>query len=109
VIIQQQPAQGPGPNQNENQAKPRRDGVLRSVGLGLVTGASDDDPSAVGTYASAGAKFGPSFLCTARGMFPMMFTVVYLSSKLGQVSGKGLFGVIRDHYPRWIYMPPWRA
>jgi len=35
-------------------------------------------------------------------MFPMMFAVVYLSSKLGQVSGKGLFEVIRDHYPRWI-------
>lgn len=77
-------------------------GLLRSVGLGLITGASDDDPSAIGTYASAGAKFGPSFLWTAPVMFPMMFAVVYLSSKLGQVSGKGLFGVIKDHYPRWV-------
>src|SRR5690349_22726341 len=35
-------------------------------------------------------------------MLPMMITVVYLSSRLGQVTGKGLFDVIRDHYPRWI-------
>src|SRR3954447_20214475 len=76
--------------------------VLRSLGLGLITGASDDDPSAIGTYASAGAKFGPSFLWTAPLLFPMMVTVVYLSSKLGQVCGKGLFEVIRDRYPRWI-------
>jgi NRAMP (natural resistance-associated macrophage protein)-like metal ion transporter len=82
--------------------KRKSKGVLRELGLGLITGAADDDPSAIGTYASAGAKFGPSFLWMAPVMFPMMFTVVYLSSKLGQVSGKGLFDVIRDHYPRWI-------
>jgi NRAMP (natural resistance-associated macrophage protein)-like metal ion transporter len=76
--------------------------VLRVLGLGLITGAADDDCSAIGTYASAGAKFGPSFLWTAPVTFPMMFAVVYLSAKLGQVSGKGLFDVIRDHYPKWI-------
>jgi NRAMP (natural resistance-associated macrophage protein)-like metal ion transporter len=80
----------------------KKKGVLRELGLGLITGAADDDPSAIGTYASAGAKFGPSFLWMAPVMFPMMFTVVYLSSKLGQVAGKGLFDVIRDHYPKWI-------
>lgn len=84
-------------------ADTRRGGrLLRSLGLGLITGASDDDPSAVGTYASAGARLGPSFLWTAPVLFPMMVTVVYLSSKLGQVAGKGLFAVIRDRYPRWI-------
>jgi NRAMP (natural resistance-associated macrophage protein)-like metal ion transporter len=79
--------------------------VARTLGLGLVTGASDDDPSAIGTYASAGAALGPSFLWTAPVTFPMMFAVVYLSSKLGQVTGKGLFHVIRDRYPRWILWP----
>src|SRR5437764_12797310 len=79
--------------------------VLRSLGLGLITGASDEDPSAIGTYASAGAKFGPAFLWTAPVMLPMMVTAVYLSSKLGQVSGKGLFAVIRDRYPRWVLYP----
>jgi NRAMP (natural resistance-associated macrophage protein)-like metal ion transporter len=82
--------------------KPVPNGVLRSLGLGLITGASDDDPSAIGTYAAAGASLGPSFLWTAPVTFPMMFAVVYLCSKLGQVAGKGLFAVIRDHYPRWL-------
>src|SRR5207253_11199012 len=86
-----------------NQDVTRRGGqAFRSLGLGIITGAADDDPSAIGTYASAGAKFGPSFLWVAPVMFPMMFSVVYLSAKLGQVSGKGLFDVIRDHYPRWM-------
>ena len=82
--------------------KPVPKGVFRSLGLGLITGASDDDPSAIGTYAAAGATLGPSFLWTAPATFPMMFAVVYLCSKLGQVAGKGLFAVIRDHYPRWL-------
>lgn len=82
--------------------KGKKKNVIRDLGLGLITGAADDDPSAIGTYASAGAKFGPSFLWMVPLMYPMMFAVVYLSSKLGQVSGKGLFDVIREHYPRWI-------
>jgi NRAMP (natural resistance-associated macrophage protein)-like metal ion transporter len=79
--------------------------VLRTVGLGLITGAADDDPSAIGTYASAGAAIGPSFLWTAPVTFPMMCAVVYLAAKVGQVSGKGLFNVIKDNYPRWILYP----
>lgn len=79
--------------------------VLRAVGLGLITGAADDDPSAIGTYAAAGAKLGPAFLWTAPVTFPMMFAVVYLSAKLGQVTGKGLFAVIHDRYPRWVLYP----
>jgi len=79
--------------------------VLRTVGLGLITGAADDDPSAIGTYASAGAAIGPSFLWTAPVTFPMMCAVVYLAAKVGQVSGKGLFQVIKDNYPRWILYP----
>jgi NRAMP (natural resistance-associated macrophage protein)-like metal ion transporter len=79
--------------------------MLRTVGLGLITGAADDDPSAIGTYASAGAAIGPAFLWTAPATFPMMCAVVYLAAKLGQVSGKGLFHVIRDHYSRWILYP----
>lgn len=79
--------------------------MLRTLGLGLITGAADDDPSAIGTYASAGAAIGPSFLWTAPVTFPMMCAVVYLAAKLGQVSGKGLLHVIKDHYSRWILYP----
>jgi NRAMP (natural resistance-associated macrophage protein)-like metal ion transporter len=80
----------------------RKFGLVRAIGLGLITGAADDDPSAIGTYASAGAKLGPSFLWTAPVTFPMMVAVVYLSSKLGLVAGEGLFAVIRKHYSRWF-------
>lgn len=80
------------------EGRPARPTGVRALGLGLVTGAADDDPSAVGTYVSAGARLGPSILWLAPLAFPMMFAVVYLSSKLGQVTGKGLFQAIRDHY-----------
>ena len=83
----------------------RKRRVLRTLGLGLITGAADDDPSAIGTYASAGAAIGPSFLWTAPVTFPMMCAVVYLAAKVGQVSGKGLFHVIKDNYTRWILYP----
>ncbi len=73
---------------------------MRAFGLGIITGAADDDCSAVGTYSQAGAGFGYALLWTAPLILPMMVTVVYLSSKLGQVSGQGLFSVIRSHYSR---------
>ncbi len=78
---------------------------LKKIGFTIITGAADDDPSAIGTYASAGARFGPAMLWTAPVLFPMMYTVVYLSSKLGQVTGEGVFQVIRRHYSRWILYP----
>lgn len=80
-------------------------GLLRAIGNGIITGAADDDPSAIGTYASAGAKFGLSFLWIAPVVLPMMYVVVYLSAKLGRVYGKGLFAAIRDRYPRWLLYP----
>ena len=83
----------------------KRRGFMRTIGLGVVTGAADDDCSAIGTYASAGAQFGTSLLWTAPVTLPMMFAVVYLSSKLGQVTGKGLFHVIKENYSGWILWP----
>lgn len=95
----------PSPPRIENRSKPESDGARRSIGLGLITGAADNDPSAIGTYATAGAKFGPSFLWAAPVAFPMMIAVVYLSSKLGLVGGEGLFAKIRTHCSRWILYP----
>ena len=87
------------PNSGERvYSKPRS--WLRSFGLGVITGAADDDCSAVGTYSQAGASFGYNLLWTAPYLLPMMVTVVYLSSKLGQVTGEGLFSVIRNNYSR---------
>src|ERR1051326_3456953 len=93
------------PQHDQTASSERRHGVFRAVGLGLITGAADDDCSAIGTYAAAGAKVGLAFLWTAPVTFPMMFAVVYLSAKLGQVSGRGLFHGIRDYFPRWVLYP----
>src|SRR3954454_14232820 len=93
----------PRPRVNLDQNRSRGRAVwARSVGLGIITGAADDDPSAVATYASVGARLGPAFLWIAPAVFPMMFAVVYLSAKLGQVTGQGLFEAIRHRFPRWI-------
>lgn len=92
-------------NDSAKNCRSKNRGLIRTLGLGIVTGAGDDDPSAIGTYASAGASIGLPFLWTAPVTFPMMYAVVYLSSKLGQVAGRGLFHVIKDNYPKWILWP----
>jgi NRAMP (natural resistance-associated macrophage protein)-like metal ion transporter len=94
-----------GSSAGGDQPRAKRGSAVRALGLGVITGAADDDPSAIGTYASAGAKFGFAFLWMAPVTMPMMFTVVYLSSKLAMVSGRGLFHAIRDFYPRWVLYP----
>ena len=85
------------------EVSPRRlRSFLRALVPGLIAGAANDDPCAIGTYAKAGAVFGFSFLWTAPLTFPMMAATVYLCSKLSLVTGKGIAGVIRDYYPRWF-------
>jgi NRAMP (natural resistance-associated macrophage protein)-like metal ion transporter len=79
--------------------------ALGLIGPGFITGAADDDPCAIGTYASTGARFGFSMLWIAPLMFPMMAASVYLCSKIGMVSGMGLSGVIRNYYSRWVLYP----
>jgi Mn2+/Fe2+ NRAMP family transporter len=85
-----------------HQSEPRRGRIFRSFGLALITGAADDDCSAVGTYVQAGAQLGHNVLWVAPALFPMMVIVVYLAGKIGQVTGQGLFAVFRCQYPRWL-------
>ncbi len=73
------------------------------LGPGLITGASDDDPSGIGTYAQAGASYGFATLWTTLAMLPMMTAVQYMCAKIGLVTGHGLAGVLREHYPRALY------
>jgi Mn2+/Fe2+ NRAMP family transporter len=75
-------------------------GILKSLGPGLITGASDDDPSGIGTYAVAGASLGYSTLWTALVSYPMMVAVQYTCAKIGMVSGTGLAAVLRERFPR---------
>jgi NRAMP (natural resistance-associated macrophage protein)-like metal ion transporter len=90
---------------DKNKTRRGSSSAARLLGLGLITGAADDDPSAIGTYASAGAKFGFALLWMAPITLPMMFAVVYLSSKLAMVSGRALFHAIRHYYPPWVLYP----
>src|SRR5262249_31401954 len=61
---------------------------LKMLGPGLVTGASDDDPSGIGTYATAGAQLGYTPLWTALLTFPLMASVQFICAKVGLVSGR---------------------
>jgi len=78
---------------------------LRILGPGLITGASDDDPSGIGTYATAGASLGFATLWTAMLTLPMMAAVQFICAKIGLVCGCGLAGVLRRHYSRWLLYP----
>ena len=73
---------------------------LGKLGPGLVTGAADDDPSGIATYAQAGAQFGFGMLWTVCLTFPLMLGIQVISAKIGRVSGHGLATNIRRHYPR---------
>ena len=64
-------------------------GYLRALGPGLVTGASDDDPSGIATYAQAGASFGFGFLWTALLTFPLMAAVQEISDRTALATGEG--------------------
>ncbi len=77
--------------------------LRKILGPGLITGASDDDPSGIGTYAQAGAQHGFATLWTTVAMLPMMTAVQYMCAKIGLVTGHGLAGVAREHYPQALY------
>ena len=76
--------------------------ALMILGPGLITGASDDDPSGIGTYTQAGAALGCATLWTAIVTLPMMAAIQFICAKIGMVSGMGLSGVLRKYYPRWL-------
>src|SRR5947209_4268601 len=78
---------------------------LKILGPGLITGASDDDPSGIGTYTTAGASLGFATLWTALFTFPLMAIVQYTCAKVGMVSGRGLAGVLKRHYAPWVVYP----
>lgn len=77
----------------------------RMLGPGLITGASDDDPSGTGTYATAGATFGYATLWTAPLTVPLMIAVQFICAKIGMVSGVGLAHNVRELFPAWVLYP----
>lgn len=72
----------------------------KKLGPGLVTGASDDDPSGIATYSQAGAMFGLSTLWTALVSYPLMVAIQEMCARIGIVTRQGLTGVLKRYYPR---------
>jgi Mn2+/Fe2+ NRAMP family transporter len=85
------PAIGPG--------KPRLLGIL---GPGLITGASDDDPSGIATYSQAGAQLGFAVSWTMLFSYPLMAVIQEISGRIGRVTGRGIAGNIGKYYPNWL-------
>lgn len=75
---------------------------LRVLGPGLVTGASDDDPSGIATYSQAGAVFGLSTLWTALLTFPLMAAIQEMCARIGMVTNEGLTTTLKKRYPKAI-------
>lgn len=87
-------------NQNSFEPGPLLVRLLRRLGPGFITGTSDDDPSAIGTYSQAGAQFGLHQLWIALFSFPFMAAIQEMSGRIGCVTGRGLATVIRHHYAK---------
>ncbi len=93
VAVQQEP---------ESSLKRKIVRFFRILGPGVITGAADDDPSGIATYSQTGAQFGFGQLWTALYQIPLLLAVQEACGRIGAVTGKGLAGVIKDHYARKI-------
>ncbi len=79
--------------------QPDRPKLRDVLGPGLITGASDDDPSGIATYSQAGAQFGFALDWTLLLTYPLMCAIQMISANIGRVTGRGLAGNMRRHYP----------
>jgi len=75
---------------------------LGVLGPGLITGASDDDPSGIGTYSQAGAQLGFNIGWTMLLTYPLMAAIQEISARVGRTTGHGIAGNLCRHYPSWL-------
>ena len=93
-------AQAPGrPHAPDAIKQPVHPPLLKFLGPGLITGASDDDPSGIATYSQAGAQFGYDLGWTLLFSWPLMCAIQEISARIGRVTGRGIAGNLRKHYP----------
>jgi NRAMP (natural resistance-associated macrophage protein)-like metal ion transporter len=78
---------------------------LKSLGPGLITGSSDDDPSSIATFAQAGAKFGLGMLWTIIFLYPSIMVVQGICARIGLLTGRGLATIIEKKYSRKVVLP----
>jgi NRAMP (natural resistance-associated macrophage protein)-like metal ion transporter len=94
-----------GPEPDEIVKLPRRPRLADVMGPGLITGASDDDPSGIATYSQAGAQFGYDIGWVLLVTYPLMAVTQQISAQIGRVTGRGLAGNLRRHMPGWALHP----
>ena len=82
--------------------QPARPSLLKVLGPGLITGASDDDPSGIATYSQAGAQFGFGLAWVMLFSWPLMCAIQEISARIGRVTGRGIAGNLRKHYPNAV-------
>ena len=80
----------------------KRKSFWKKLGPGLITGASDDDPSGIATYSQAGAQFGFKLLWTAIATYPLIISIQEMCARIGLVTNNGLMGTIKKYYPRYV-------
>ena len=80
----------------------RKPGLLQRLGPGLITGAADDDPSGIATYAQAGAQFGFALGWTLLLTWPLMVAIQAISARIGRTTGRGIAANLHGHYPNWV-------
>jgi NRAMP (natural resistance-associated macrophage protein)-like metal ion transporter len=85
---------------NKSKFKNKLSSFWKLLGPGLVTGASDDDPSGIATYSQAGAAYGLSTLWTSLIAFPLMAAIQQMCARIGIVTSHGLTGALKENYPR---------
>src|SRR4051794_36130245 len=76
--------------------------TLKSLGPGVITGASDDDPSGIATYSQAGAQFGFGMLWMTLFQYPLMTVIQEICARIGLVTGSGLGGVLKRKYSKKV-------
>ena len=81
---------------------PERPKLLEIMGPGLITGASDDDPSGIATYSQVGAQFGFGLCWSLIFTYPLMTAIQEISARIGRVTGRGISGNLRKFYPPWL-------
>jgi NRAMP (natural resistance-associated macrophage protein)-like metal ion transporter len=86
-------------NRKKNQIEPKEAGLLSRFGPGLITGASDDDPSGIGTYSQAGAQIGFGIGWTMLLSYPLMVAIQEISARIGRVTGHGIAGNVCRNFP----------
>src|SRR3978361_635199 len=75
---------------------------FKTLGPGLITGASDDDPSGIATYSQAGAQYGFATLWTALITFPLMAAIQEMCARRGLVTTVGLTTTLKKHYSKYV-------